>query len=771
MTVSSPRGASYRGLMTGLAMMLAAFAMPAAADEDDASADETAAPKLVPICVRGLDGRECGLLDRAGRWAVTPRYEALYARADGWRFTQDYKQGLLDADGKPAIEARYETLGVFHDGWAEASTGFRHNGYIDRRGEWVVPAEYFIVKRMAEGRAPVCQWIGGPNSGHSSCRYIGRDGKPAFDGEFEAAEPFEHGMAVVQPIGSNALTVKGRRIGVLDTEGHALVGMATRYSLKVIGSNRLLEATSEHYALLDRHGKTLFEVPRAGLLKPAGAGLIAYSTRADHKYGLRRIDSLKIVVPEAKGYSWPLDFNHGVAVALAPKSGDQPRRMLIDPHGRTLVKAGRYRGFGRFFDGVGPASPESGHWQLIDVEGKALTPARYSRIYPAWKSAEQTYREGDVWSAMPIDKSSDEIWIDSKGRTLASREKLDCGIEVIKDADGQIIWPHEVEARCAIASGHTKAGESKASPARIEALQLERARKRLKQIRQTTERMHARGARSDESRVGGRVRQAPWQQGPRTVALGHRVTLDLPGGFMYLAPDYVPALQDMIAARMHKSRPRSRAPAFGLIAKDDMTEVFRVSTEGGDTARRLARAGDARAMFDAVNSRVSGLSGVERDDEHLSDDDWIRRPRWSAANRRLSWAYTNMKIRLDRRQQAGVAMDRYGYATSVNLFDDALAALQAPIGQGYFTTDATRVALADIDKLAAGLSAPAVEISDDDTAAAGAAKAPAKSYGDRNAHPARHSKSQNVVAAVIVLVFVLLLGLVVFARRRARKTP
>ncbi|WP_158583373.1 WG repeat-containing protein [Salinisphaera sp. Q1T1-3] len=406
------------------------------------------APRLLPICAGKSYDSACGLLRRDGTWAVTPRYGALYARDDGWRFMQDGRSGLLDPDGKPWLDARYKFIGAFHDERAKASSSTGNYGYIDRQGQWIVEPTYLIAKSMHDGLAPVCK--SGREDGDSGlrCHYIDRDGKRAFDGDFADAEPFEHGVAVVQPIGSNTISLDGRRIGVIDTEGHMRIDYAARNALSVVGPDRIIEATPERYALIDFNDKTLFRVSHDGVLRDASPTLMTYRKLPGQHYGLRNKATTDVVVAPENGYaSWPV-FEHGTATARSAGDHGRLNAMLIDTQGNVLIEPGQYNGIGPFYEGVGPVSAKRYEWQLVTIDGEKLTDAVFRQIEPAWQSAPQTRRTGDVWEAVPIDAPGDHVWLDNRGQTIARVTELDCGVEIVKNGDGQRIWPKQLDEKC-----------------------------------------------------------------------------------------------------------------------------------------------------------------------------------------------------------------------------------------------------------------------------------------------------------------------------------
>ena len=613
----------------------------AMADVDPPYPVDAPTPALIPVCVRVFE-QQCGLLTREGTWAVEPAYSALYARGDLWETRRDGKAGALDADGKLLFEPRFAELGRFSGGLASASLtgGVRGaSGYVDHRGNWVIPARYFIAGDFSEGLAVVMHWIGGPNDGHSECHYVRPDGEPAFAGKWDNCEAFRFGMAVVEReegTGSNA----GRAsVATIDTRGNILIPWGKRHRLLPLSADRVLD---RHNALLDRHGKVLFRVPDEGYLDDAGEGRLFYALD-DGKRGLLDMQSGRPLVVPGDGWDYTSRFSDGIAWVGNYEPGGHARRILIDLQGRPLLEVD-YASVEEFSAGAAAARQGDGRWQLIDRKGQALTKAVYGWIEPAWKWYEQSPRAGDVWRASRRDADETVDWIDASGARLASTTRLPCGIGVVRNARDEIIWPHDVEASCLVAAPGTRddgwdvPADAGVDDARVMAVRAARARQKVAGL-QEFRRWLARTPASEPS-FEQKILRAPWQRGPAKIGLAGEATLDLPEGYRYLAPEYVPALRPLFEGPW--ALPDDGVPA-ALVVDSAVTVVLRLALVQDGHVEVDASSLDPASLKERMQVSLAGFAGTRGHFGHRSID-WLRRPGWDGDSHRLDWAYSDFVV-------------------------------------------------------------------------------------------------------------------------------
>lgn len=630
------RATPWRHALAALALCAAA----AHADIDPPRPKDPPSPRLIPVCV-SVHELLCGLLDRAGRWVIEPSYSALYPEGRGGWYAERRSGlvGVLDAQGKVLVEPRFQYIGPFVGGLARASMWDRDkNGYIDEQGDWAIPGQYFLAGDFVDGIAVVGQWIGSPDDGHADMRYIDAQGKPAFSGSWTDAESFRFGMAVVGrgPSVRTESNIDQAEAALIDRKGNYLLPMARRSMLTPVAPDRVIEQTATRRALLDSHGKVLFEVPADGFLNDAGGGRLTYQLKDDGRFGLIDALSGKVLVDASHGWLGSPDFADGVAWVEAGDSYGE-RRILIDREGRTVLGPMPYDGVMDFAAGVA-AVGRNGKWQLIDRRGQARTPADYDSFSAAWEDGRQSPRFGDVWIGHRGERKD---WIAADGQLIARIEPQACGIEAVFDGAGKAIWPRDVEAACAVYREERPDAPAKVDvpAARLEAARLERAREVLQWLGDVDQRDVPFRRPSAKERLSRRelLSRAPWQRGPARIALGEGVSLDLPEGYRYLPPEYAPAA---IEASDGMLPPSPEHLPVALLATDDVSVVLRVAVTTPGHVRIGGLPLDAAVLSRRMSSNVTGFAGTAANYAHHSVE-WLVVPRWNDDSKQLDWAYAD----------------------------------------------------------------------------------------------------------------------------------
>ncbi|MGP1665799.1 MAG: WG repeat-containing protein, partial [Rhodanobacter sp.] len=669
------------------------------------------APQLIPICVSVFES-QCGLLDRHGHWVVEPSYDAVYARRDGWVVTTHTKDGWLEADGRLMFEPRFDSVGEFEHGLASASLG-RKYGYIDRQGHWVIPAQYFLAGDFADGIAVVGHWIGSPNGGHSRMAYIGPDGKPAFPGAWKNADAFHFGMAAVDrgPSVRTASNIDQASMALIDRQGRQLMDWRKAYRLTPLSSDRVLESTADHEALLDKHGKVLFSVPHEGDLVDAGDGRLNYRETYPGNFGLLDIQTVEVLVAPSQGWTSDVSFSDGVAWVMVPNVRSEVQYKLIGPRGETLLERADYKLVEEFFGGAAPVSRDGKTWQLINRLGKPLTDASYSSMDPAWNWGPQSPRLGDVWRAKQVGAPASTDWVDAQGHIVASVSKLACGIEVVRNPQHEVIWPRDVEAHCAVAeSEHTPARVATSAapidPARVAAVRLTRARRSVQRMDRTREFFATNGDRqpADTLTTQQKILQAPWQRGPAVVTLGPVATLSLPAGYRYLSPEYIPALRSLLGGALASVADQPGLP-LALLANDDLSIVLRIAEVKPGHVGWDGLPLDAASLKKRMEINVSGFARAAYRDNGQHLIEWMRAPQFEATAHRMDWSFNDFQV-------SGVSYERTYYVNSVLLGRQSLVALQG-VASGLAAEDYALVMEAAMDEISVNVHfAPGHQYSD-----------------------------------------------------------
>jgi hypothetical protein len=120
------------------------------------------------------------------------------------------KRCLVSTAGEVLTPLKYTHVGEFSEGFAVVADG-RLFGLVNRLGEEVLPLEYEGIGQVSEGLVAVRPRY------RQAWFYVDTLGGQQFRGEFEVAEPFRQGFAVVQV---NAFDPASRF--VIDREGNRL---------------------------------------------------------------------------------------------------------------------------------------------------------------------------------------------------------------------------------------------------------------------------------------------------------------------------------------------------------------------------------------------------------------------------------------------------------------------------------------------------------------------------------------------------------------------
>jgi hypothetical protein len=148
---------------------------------------------------------------------------------------------------------QYEQLGVFSEGMAAVKKGDKW-GYINNKGEEIIPCEYTSAQKFSEGLAPV---------GKNDCvGFINPLGKIVIPLDFKFALPFSEGLAAVY---------KDDHWGFIDSKGQEIIPFAyTSASQFCDGLSLVMKEETPIY--IDKQGKQAFPIP---VEDPCGAGVFS----------------------------------------------------------------------------------------------------------------------------------------------------------------------------------------------------------------------------------------------------------------------------------------------------------------------------------------------------------------------------------------------------------------------------------------------------------------------------------------------------------------
>ena len=121
---------------------------------------------LAAAGVRGPGERRArwGYIGKDGKWVIEPKYLSARSFSGGCAFVgvalpgeRFVKQGVIDGTGKMVIRPQFLQAQAFRNGLAAVKKDEAW-GYIDRRGNTVVPFEYQAAETFNNGRGLVWKW-------------------------------------------------------------------------------------------------------------------------------------------------------------------------------------------------------------------------------------------------------------------------------------------------------------------------------------------------------------------------------------------------------------------------------------------------------------------------------------------------------------------------------------------------------------------------------------------------------------------------------------
>lgn len=692
-----PKRVSVYGLL-----WLCAWVSMAFAEVDPPASQEQASPGLLPVCVTVFE-HQCGLLDRSGHWAAEPRYGELYASDDDWiATTRAGRVGLLDTQGRQLIAPRFQTIGRFRNGMAPATLwSDDHYGYIDTQGRWVLAPRFDLAGQFVDGIAATATQA----AGQMRYAYIDPQAKQVVPGSYEGADSFLFGLAEISR-GENDT----REIALIDLHGNIVVPWGSRYSLQPLMPNRVLDTSDDALMLRDGQGRVLFQAK--GGSEPAEGRL--FYTPDGQSLGLLDIESGKpLVAPRKDWREWyaGVTFSDGLAWICAAESCDDHVLTLIDRQGRVVLPAAKYEDARPFVAGVAPVKYPGKSWQLIDKHGHAVTAPLYDgMLQSAWESSPQTARSGDVWLITSDDAKSggrDQHWIDAHGRTLASVEGVACGIEVVRNGAGEIIWPRDVDASCAVKRkelGASDPADATVSAERIAAVEHAKAQD---VVDGQVDVMQRETGRNVLPMLAGPPadlwNDSNWQHGSATVHLDGAASLTLPVGYRYLPPKAVHSMHDRLAAAglLDAAGADADKVPLALLAPDDATWIMSVvlMPQGHiDTDHVDFDVEQLRQTMEVHSTNILGQ--LSNPTPTLHNISWIRQPKWDASAHRLDWSYEDFTL--------GGSSGTTIYLTAVTLGRRATVGMQIALG-GADAKDRALIAQDAFDKLIKGVAFDAGE--------------------------------------------------------------
>ncbi|RYD48288.1 MAG: WG repeat-containing protein, partial [Verrucomicrobiaceae bacterium] len=287
-------------------------------------------------------GKDIRYLDRDGKPSSNKPSPARWQDAEGWKADYDktaQKWGFKDASGKFVLGPEWESLQmaygtIFNDGLAGAKKDGRW-GFIDRKGQVVIPFEYDLVGEFSEGLAGVRK--------DGKCGFVDTAGKLAVPMEWDGVVKFRNGVAEVTLGGKQeggSMRAKGGKWGLVGKTGRVVVpaewndARGASRNRAWVSKGGMKDEPGGRYALMDTTtGKPLTDFVwrnvgdfgEEGLARVEKEGLCGYVNEQGQV----------VIEPQFDHASM---FTHGTAIAWADKSDPEADSGFINTKGEWIFK-------------------------------------------------------------------------------------------------------------------------------------------------------------------------------------------------------------------------------------------------------------------------------------------------------------------------------------------------------------------------------------------------------------------------------------------------
>ena len=302
--------------------------------------------------------------------------------------------GFINKKGEEVIPCIYDSVDYFSEGLAKVSDSTHHYGFINKKGEVIVPCDYNWASPFREGMSRVCtnmrEWGFIDKTGNEviKCQYedvhnfhcglalikkynfdkygfINKKGEEVIPSRFETAEDFKNGFTKVR------YHINGD-FHIINKRG------------KDIGHHRYVQSFNNGYATVSDNFKTYYNIDTKGKLhavcpkelKVIGEekfGLQVVINKKTDKYGF--VDNnFNIIIPcEYDSVSY---FCDGVSVIY-----DKSYPIALLKTDGTKINIGDYKVPKSFSEGLLLVRNRHGLWGYLDINGEEVIKCQFKEAY------------------------------------------------------------------------------------------------------------------------------------------------------------------------------------------------------------------------------------------------------------------------------------------------------------------------------------------------------------------------------------------------------
>ncbi|MDQ1004859.1 hypothetical protein QFZ28_005399 [Neobacillus niacini] len=325
---------------------------------------------LYPAEVKEIGGSKWGYINDKGNLVLPPQYESAGDfQENGLAIVQlNNRTGIIDNNGYFIVKPKYETISPFSEGRATAIDG---EGFtvLDESGKEITSKAYSFIGDYKEGRAVAANTT---ENGKYVYGYLNRRGNEVIPLSYETASDFQDGKALVKlKEGSYALIdLTGKVLnsysypfvgdyregmlafrrsndgkwGYMDESGTVLIEPQFTGTQPFIEEKAIVNVENNYYGLIDRQGKFI--------IKPQYASLI---NLGENRYALGKAQDperpylfQKYAIADSNGHIYTgfiyNDVSHykdGIASAY-----NDEMTFLIDKRGQRLGHLPKVQGSG-----------------------------------------------------------------------------------------------------------------------------------------------------------------------------------------------------------------------------------------------------------------------------------------------------------------------------------------------------------------------------------------------------------------------------------------